>query len=639
MGASKVIVDGETIVDLTEDTATPETVAAGETFHDANGDPQVGTMTTAPVVQTTGDSDTSVMSQMAVTEALGEKVDAEEGMGLSHNDYTDEEKQKVAQAQTDSAEAKQRAEAAEENAANAQAAAEAAQEAAEAASTEAGQKATEAAEANDAAQTAKGEAQTAADNAAAAKAEVERKLANGEFDGESVTVASVTESTESGGENVVEFSDGKTLTVRNGKDGVDWRVTTFIGKTASFYGDSLTEQTTHSYTKGYHAWVSEILGLESYVNYGVSGYRIYDVYTKVNSVSDTSDIIFLMCGVNDQTYSVPLGVMGDTDDDTTYGALDMLCSLLRRKYPTKLIVFITPHYQTRYPHKGGITSYEVAKAIKDVCEKYAIPVYDNFIMSGIYPSNLYLYTGDGCHWNNTAHEMVGKHLAQYMANTFGYIYDAQGAHTHSYMTVNTVPATCTSMGYTEYSCACGASYKDTFVDMLDHNYVDGECSMCGDVHVEGNLAQPFLTDGSPNPDWYVGHEIAGDAKVFDRNSSTVDVSNKIEYKVGDVITIRNARIRYSPTGEGRVGFYTLDGKVSGWGVAQVSSLMIDGNIVQSGDAITFTITADMLTKYHINDQHGYLRFQIKAIDDSTTLDRSRVIILRNINGENADAWA
>lgn len=38
-------------------------------------------------------------------------------------------------------------------------------------------------------------------------------------DGTSVTVSSVTESTESGGENVVIFSDGKTLTVKNGKDG------------------------------------------------------------------------------------------------------------------------------------------------------------------------------------------------------------------------------------------------------------------------------------------------------------------------------------------------------------------------------------------------------------------------------------
>ena len=40
-------------------------------------------------------------------------------------------------------------------------------------------------------------------------------------DGTSVTVTKVTESTEDGGSNVVEFSDGKTLTVKNGKNGED----------------------------------------------------------------------------------------------------------------------------------------------------------------------------------------------------------------------------------------------------------------------------------------------------------------------------------------------------------------------------------------------------------------------------------
>lgn len=39
--------------------------------------------------------------------------------------------------------------------------------------------------------------------------------------GTSLTVTNVSESTESGGSNVVTFSDGKTLTVKNGKDGVD----------------------------------------------------------------------------------------------------------------------------------------------------------------------------------------------------------------------------------------------------------------------------------------------------------------------------------------------------------------------------------------------------------------------------------
>ena len=198
-------------------------------------------------------------------------------------------------------------------------------------------------------------------------------------------------------------------------------VSVFKGRTASFYGDSLTEINSH-YTKGYHKWLSDALGLASYNNYGVSGYKVSDVYNKVNSVNDTADIIFVMCGVNDQTFSVPLGTMGDTTSDTTYGALDMLCALLKQKYPTKLVVFITPHYQTKYPHSEGITSYEVAKAVREVCEKYAIPVYDNFALSGIYQTNLTAFTTDNCHWNDTAHEMVGKNLSKFMLNTFGYLY-------------------------------------------------------------------------------------------------------------------------------------------------------------------------------------------------------------------------
>ena len=50
------------------------------------------------IVQATGQSTTDVMSQKAVTDELGKKVNAEEGKGLSTNDYTNEEKEKVAAA-------------------------------------------------------------------------------------------------------------------------------------------------------------------------------------------------------------------------------------------------------------------------------------------------------------------------------------------------------------------------------------------------------------------------------------------------------------------------------------------------------------------------------------------------------------
>ncbi len=201
------------------------------------------------------------------------------------------------------------------------------------------------------------------------------------------------------------------------------------GKTAAFYGDSLTEENYH-YTKGYHKWVQELLGLASYKNYGKSGWGYADVYNKVCNLTDSADIVFVGAGVNEQTYSVPLGTIADRTTDTTYGRLNLLCGMLKEKYPTSTIVFITPHYQTKYPHNDGITSYEVSKAVKEVCDRFAISVFDNFTLSGICESNLSVFTTDNCHWNDTAHEMVGKNLASFVSGGFRY------AHGYSTPTID-----------------------------------------------------------------------------------------------------------------------------------------------------------------------------------------------------------
>ena len=44
-----------------------------------------------------------------------------------------------------------------------------------------------------------------------------------------------------------------------------------------------------------------------------------------------------------------------------------------------------------------------------------------------------------------------------------------------------VPPTCTEVGYTLHTCNedPSKSYKTDFTDVLDHNYVDGYCTMCG----------------------------------------------------------------------------------------------------------------------------------------------------------------
>ncbi len=51
------------------------------------------------------------------------------------------------------------------------------------------------------------------------------------------------------------------------------------------------------------------------------------------------------------------------------------------------------------------------------------------------------------------------------------------AHTHSYSSKVTQP-TCTTQGYTTYTCKCGDSYKDNYTTG-SHNYSNGTCINCG----------------------------------------------------------------------------------------------------------------------------------------------------------------
>ena len=198
----------------------------------------------------------------------------------------------------------------------------------------------------------------------------------------------------------------------------------FYGKTMNVLGDSLTEQNQH-YTKGYYTWVKEILGLGTVNNYGVSGSSIS---TKNNPMCEryasmsAADIVLVMGGTNDCTWSAELGTTDSTDNATVYGAMKTLCAGLKEKYPTSIIVFITPHFQTKYPHSQGYTAMDISKVIREVCARYAIPVYDNNLFSGIFSTNLGNFTVDNCHWNDTAHEMVGKNLAKWLLDTFRFVY-------------------------------------------------------------------------------------------------------------------------------------------------------------------------------------------------------------------------
>ena len=48
MAINKIVYGGRTLMDLTGDTATPENVEEGVTFHDASGEQRIGTKAALP---------------------------------------------------------------------------------------------------------------------------------------------------------------------------------------------------------------------------------------------------------------------------------------------------------------------------------------------------------------------------------------------------------------------------------------------------------------------------------------------------------------------------------------------------------------------------------------------------------------
>jgi len=193
------------------------------------------------------------------------------------------------------------------------------------------------------------------------------------------------------------------------------------GRKAAFLGDSLTEINQH-YTKGYHSWIKDLLGLESYTNFGRSGATIAGMCWKVPEMNGDADLIIVMGGTNDCNFNTPLGTINDEGTNTFYGSMKSLCLALRNKYPKSIIIFVTPHFQNKYPHNEGYTAYHLSKIIKEVCSINFIPVYDFSSFGGVCQQNLGAFTTDGCHGNDKFHEMLGKNLSEFILRNFRYLY-------------------------------------------------------------------------------------------------------------------------------------------------------------------------------------------------------------------------
>ena len=144
-------------------------------------------------------------------------------------------------------------------------------------------------------------------------------------------------------------------------------------------------------------------------------------------MSDEADYIVIFAGNNDFTQSVPMGTPDSFDTDTFYGALNVMLSGIREKYPTGKILYVTPLRMWNYRHpeweepvqydshnQQGLTLKDYRDAIINRCDYYSIPYLD------LYEQGLYGRTEktreavyvDGLHPNDKGHRMIASMIAE-----------------------------------------------------------------------------------------------------------------------------------------------------------------------------------------------------------------------------------
>lgn len=237
------------------------------------------------------------------------------------------------------------------------------------------------------------------------------------------------------------------------------------GATVAFFGDSITDPGSvpdkHDWTgrQDTHYWgyLQEWLGIKPLV-YGVSGRKWDDVGNQAEQLKkehgDNFDAITILLGTNDFIGEVPLGEWyGQTlmktkaamgypareytrlsktplmDNTTLRGRINIAVSTLKRMFPDKQIVILTPIHRSystfgndnvqpdeSFPNNLGLYFIEYVNAIKEAGNVWGIPVIDLNSLCGINPmveeQVMYFSNSetDRLHPNAEGHKRMAKTL-------------------------------------------------------------------------------------------------------------------------------------------------------------------------------------------------------------------------------------
>ncbi len=209
------------------------------------------------------------------------------------------------------------------------------------------------------------------------------------------------------------------------------------GKTVAYFGDSITDPRNKAADSKYWAYLKQWLGITPYV-YAISGREWNDIPRQTNQLKeehgDDFDAILIFMGTNDYNNAVPLGRWYDEDmdevvyghryekrpevrmhrtpcmdKDTYRGRINIALDSLKRTYPTKQIVLLTPIHRSGfyandknwqvpedYANRCGEYLDAYVQSVIEAGKIWSIPVIDLNSLCGLYP----LQDGHAQYFNN-----------------------------------------------------------------------------------------------------------------------------------------------------------------------------------------------------------------------------------------------
>lgn len=194
-------------------------------------------------------------------------------------------------------------------------------------------------------------------------------------------------------------------------------------KTWLTLGDSITK------ANGYQPIVKEKLGFANVDNKGLNGQTMAYQNTNKSTYSigkeidyKNYDLVTIFIGTNDFRYNKKLGKLGEYDEKTFIGGYEMLIEKILSSNPYIDLVLITPMQRTKdgydinFTNKVGSKLIDYVNGIKDLGEKYSLPVLDLYSISGINTQTMNVYTRDNLHPNKNGYKRIAEKMYRFLLN-------------------------------------------------------------------------------------------------------------------------------------------------------------------------------------------------------------------------------